>query len=54
MRENVIFSTEIMATFKAMISHLKCTHDKQNLTSVIISYEIHETSRSLFHEIHMK
>ena len=36
-----------MSTFKAMKSHLKQSYDKQNLTLVVISYEIYETRRRL-------
>ena len=41
-RDDVMFSIEIiMTTFKAIKFHLK--HDKQNLTLVVISYEIYQT-----------
>ena len=32
-----------MSSFKALKTHLKQLYDKQNLTLVIISYEIYET-----------
>ena len=38
--DNVMFSIEIMSTFKAIKSHLKPSYDKQNLTLMVISYEI--------------
>ena len=31
-----------MSTFKAIKPHLKPSYDKQNLTLVVISYEIYE------------
>ena len=40
---NVMFSIEIMSSFKAIKPHLKKAYDKQNLTLVVISYEIYET-----------
>ena len=41
---NVMFSFEAKSTFKATEFHLKQSHvyDKQNLTLVVISYEIYE------------
>ena len=46
-RDNVVFSIEIMSSFKAIKSHLKQSYDKQNLTLVVISYEIYETRQRL-------
>ena len=42
-----MFSVEIMSSFKAIKTHLKLLYDKQNLTLVVISYEIYETRRRL-------
>ena len=42
-----MFSIEIMSTFKAIKPNLKESYDKQNLTLVVISYEIYETRRRL-------
>ena len=42
-----MFSIEIMSTFKAIKPNLKQSYDKQNLTLVVISYEIYETRRRL-------
>ena len=36
-----------MSTFKAIKSHLKQSYDKQNLTLMIIAYEIYETRQRL-------
>ena len=41
------FLLEIIITLKAIKSHLKRSYDKQNLTLVVISYEIYETRRRL-------
>ena len=46
-RDNVMFSFEIISSFKAIKPHLKQSYDKQNLTLVVISYEIYETRRRL-------
>ena len=35
----------IMVILKAVKSHFKGSYDKQNLTLVVISYEIYETDR---------
>ena len=40
-----------MSTFKAIKFHLKLSHDKQNLTLIVISYEIYETRRRLVSKI---
>ena len=45
-RDNVAF-TEIMFTLKAIKFNLKRSYDKQNLTLVVISYEIYETRQKL-------
>ena len=37
------FLIEIMFILKVIKSHFKGLYDKQNLTLVVISYEIHET-----------
>ena len=39
------FLLEILSIFKAIISSFKGSYDKQNLTLVVILYEIYETSR---------
>ena len=36
---------EIMFTLKAIKSHYKGSYEKWNLTHVVVSYEIYETSR---------
>ena len=41
------FLIEIMFILKAIKSHLKGSFDKQNLTLVVISYEVYETPRRL-------
>ena len=41
------FRIEIMFILKAIKSHFKGPYDKQNLTLVVISYEIYETRRRL-------
>ena len=41
------FLNEIMLSLKAIKSHFKGSYDKQNLTLVLISYEIYETRRRL-------
>ena len=41
------FVIEIMLILKAIKSHFKGSYDKQNLTLLIISYEIYETCRRL-------
>ena len=46
------FLLEILPILKAIKSHFKGSYDKQNLTLVVILYEIYET-RS-FHKFHMK
>ena len=46
-RDNFVFSFEIMSTFKAIKLCLTQSYDKQNLTLVIISYEIYETRQRL-------
>ena len=41
------FHIEIILILKAIRSHFKGSYDKQNLTLLIISYEIYETPESL-------
>ena len=41
------FLIEFMLIFKAIKSYFKGSYDKQNLTDVVISYEIYETRRRL-------
>ena len=43
-RVNNAFLIEKMIILKAIISHSKGSYDKPNLTLVVISYEINETS----------
>ena len=38
--DNVMFATEKLSAFKVMKSHLIQSHNKQNLSFVLISYEI--------------
>ena len=45
--DNDMFSIEMMSIFKAIKYHLKQSYDKQNLTLVVISYEIYETHQRL-------
>ena len=39
------FRVEIMLTLKAIKSNFKGSYDKQNLTGLVISYELYETRR---------
>ena len=39
------FLLEIMFILKMIKSHFKGSYDEQNLTLVVISYKIHETSQ---------
>ena len=41
----MFFLLEILPILKAIKSNFKGSYDKQNLTLVVISYEIYETSR---------
>ena len=41
------FILEVLSIFKAIKSDFKGSYDKQNLTFVVISYEIYETRRRL-------
>ena len=41
------FLTKVMFILKAIKSHFKGSYDKQNLTLVVISYEIYETCQML-------
>ena len=41
--DKVAFSIEIMSTLETIKSSLKQPYDKQNLTLMVISYEIYET-----------
>ena len=45
-RDNVMFSSEIMSTLNAIKSCLNQSYDKQNLTFVVISYEMTSGVRS--------
>ena len=56
----VRFLFEIMLILKAIKSNFKGSYNKQNLTLVVISYEIYETRQrlvlqisGLFHKFHM-
>ena len=51
---NNTFLIEIMIILNAIKSHFKGSFDKQNLTLMVISYEIYETRRSSFHKFHLK
>ena len=44
---NDAFLVEIMIILRAIKFHFKGSYDKQNLTLVVISYEIYETRRKL-------
>ena len=46
-RINNPFPTEIIIILKAIKSHFKGSYHKQNLTLVVISYEVYETRRRL-------
>ena len=46
-RDNNAFSIDILSTLEAMKFNLNRSYDKQNLTLVVISYEIYETRRRL-------
>ena len=46
-RVNNAFLIEIMLHLKVIKSHFKGSYDKQNLTLVVISYEIYETRQRL-------
>ena len=46
-RVNNAFLFEIMIVLKAITFHFKGSYDKQNLTRVVILYEIYETRRRL-------
>ena len=41
------FLIEVLPILKAIKSHFKGSYDKQNLTLVVISYEIYETRQRL-------
>ena len=41
------FFVEILSTLKAIKSSFKRSYDKQNITLVVISYEIYQTRRRL-------
>ena len=53
-RDNVMFSIEIMSSFKAIKPHLKQSYDKQNLTLVVISYEMTTRVRSSIYLLYIK
>ena len=44
---NAFFFVEILSLLKAIQCNFKGLYDKQNLTLVVISYEIYETRRRL-------
>ena len=43
----MLFFVEIMSTLKAIISSFERSYDKQNITLVVISYEIYQTRQRL-------
>ena len=43
-----------MFILKAIKSHFKGSYDNQNLTLVVMSYEIYELAEVSFHKFHMK
>ena len=49
-----MFSIQIMATFKAIKSHLKQSYDKQNLKVMVISNEFMKLAKDSFHKCLMK
>ena len=53
---NNAFLIEIIFILKAIKSYFKGSYDKQNLTLVVISYEIYKKklAEGSFHEFHMK
>ena len=57
-RDNNAFFVEIISTLKAINSSSERSYDKQNITRVVISYEIYQTSILLhswsFHIIFIK
>ena len=46
-RDNHAFFVEKMSTLKAIKSHFEKSYNKQNITLVVISYEIYQTRRRL-------
>ena len=46
-RDNNAFFVEILSTFKAIKSSSERSYDKQNITLVVISYEIYQIRRRL-------
>ena len=48
------FLNEIMFILKSIKSNFKGSYDEQNLTLVVISYEIYETRQRLVSQIHIK
>ena len=46
-RDNNAFFVEILSTLKAIESSFERSYDKQNITLVVISYEIYQTRRRL-------
>ena len=46
-RDNNAFFVEILSTLKAIQSSFERSYDKQNITLVVISYEIYQTRRRL-------
>ena len=45
------FHIEILFVLNAIKYHFKGPYDKQNLTLVVISYEIYETHQGSFHKV---
>ena len=43
----LMFSNETISTFKTDKSQLKQSYEKENLTLVVISYEVYETHQRL-------
>ena len=48
------FLIEIMFVLNVIKSHFKGSYDKQNLTLVVILYEIMKLAKGSFHKFHMK
>ena len=52
--DNNAFFVERMSTLKAIKSHFERSYDKQNITLVVISYEIIKLAEGSFDKFHMK
>ena len=50
----MLFLLEILSILKAIKSDFNGSYDKQNLTQMVISYEIMKLAEGSFHIFHMK